>query len=69
MFWLTLFHHIMPHVDILFNELQKRVIDSVEIRRCLEKFRENVTIIIRNRKIYDIMTEAKTVEVKKKKTK
>jgi hypothetical protein len=68
-FWLTLFHHIMPHVDILFNELQKRVIDSVEIRRCLEKFRENVTIIIRNRKIYDIMTEAKTVEVKKKKTK
>jgi hypothetical protein len=59
----------MPHVDILFNELQKRVIDSVEIRRCLEKFRENVTIIIRNRKIYDIMTEAKTVEVKKKKTK
>jgi pullulanase/glycogen debranching enzyme len=52
----------MPHVDILFNELQRCVIDSVEIRKCLEKFRENITII-RNRKIYDIMTEAKTVEV------
>jgi hypothetical protein len=47
----------MPHVDILFNELQKRVIDSVEIR-CFK----NVTII-RNRKIYEIITEAKTVEV------
>ncbi|CAH1100843.1 unnamed protein product [Psylliodes chrysocephalus] len=23
-FWLTFFHHVMPHVDILFNQLQQR---------------------------------------------
>lgn len=50
-FWLTLFHHIMPHVDILFNELQKRVIDSVEISRCLKKFKGNLDKI-RNEKMH-----------------
>lgn len=61
-FWLTLFHNIMPHVDILFNELQKRIIDSVEISRCVKKFKENISLI-RNQKIYDIMEQAKTMKV------
>lgn len=32
-FWLTFFHRIMPHTDILYNELQKRKIDPVEINQ------------------------------------
>lgn len=60
-FWLTLFQYIMPHVDILYNELQKRIIDSVEITRCLQLFNENITTI-RNRKMHEIMEKAKSFE-------
>ncbi|XP_030762931.1 zinc finger MYM-type protein 1-like [Sitophilus oryzae] len=60
-FWLTLFHYIMPHVDILYNELQKRIIDSVEISRCLKLFKENITTI-RNQKMHEIMEKAKSFE-------
>lgn len=28
-FWLKLFHSLMPHVDILYNQLQKRTMDPV----------------------------------------
>ena len=36
-FWLNLFHKIMPHVDILYNQLQKRKTDSVYIKTCIER--------------------------------
>lgn len=61
-FWLTLFHHIMPHVDILFNELHKSIIDSVEISRCLKTFKVNLDKI-RNEKMEEIISEAKNMEV------
>ncbi|GBL86442.1 hypothetical protein AVEN_164599-1 [Araneus ventricosus] len=31
-FWLTVFHNIMPHVDVLHNQLQKTRIDAALIR-------------------------------------
>nr|XP_054598746.1 zinc finger MYM-type protein 1-like [Nothobranchius furzeri] len=37
-FLLALFHKIMPHVDMLFNQLQKRNIDSVYITGVIQSF-------------------------------
>lgn len=31
-FWLTFFHYLMPHFDILFSQLQKRGTDPVEVK-------------------------------------
>ncbi|XP_044749776.1 zinc finger MYM-type protein 1-like [Coccinella septempunctata] len=61
-FWLTFFHYVMPHVDIFFNELQRRLIDSVQIGKCLKKFKESISNI-RNEKLYDILNEAKALQV------
>lgn len=41
-FWLNVFHRLMPHVDILYNQLQKRKIDSVEVRNAISRFEENI---------------------------
>lgn len=38
MFWLTVFHKLMPHVDILYKQLQKREIDSVQIKKAISDF-------------------------------
>lgn len=46
-FWLTFFHHIMPHVDVLFNQLQKRKTDPLEISQNITIFEQNI-ISIRN---------------------
>ena len=37
-FFLKLFHCIMPHVDILFSQLQKRTINSVFVRGIMQQF-------------------------------
>ncbi|KAK4882666.1 hypothetical protein RN001_005985 [Aquatica leii] len=44
-FWLTFFHKIMPHVDMLFNQLQKREIDSVTAKGNIEAFEREVSRI------------------------
>ncbi|KAL7826370.1 hypothetical protein AOLI_G00315790 [Acnodon oligacanthus] len=36
-FFLQLFHHIMPHVDLLYAKLQKKVIDSVYIQDSIQQ--------------------------------
>lgn len=41
-FFLALFHKIMPHVDMLFNQLQKRNIDPVWIKGLLQRFRDSM---------------------------
>ncbi|GBM45757.1 hypothetical protein AVEN_242797-1 [Araneus ventricosus] len=38
MFWLTVFHNIMPHVDVLYNQLQKTRIDAALIRKQVNVF-------------------------------
>ena len=37
-FFLQLFHQIMPHVDVLYQQLQKKDIDAVFIKRALQRF-------------------------------
>ena len=41
-FFLELFHHIMPHVDILYSQLQKRTIDSIFVQRIMQQFADNM---------------------------
>ncbi|XP_041946472.1 zinc finger MYM-type protein 1-like [Alosa sapidissima] len=44
-FFLALFHKIMPHVDMLFNQLQKRNIDSVFIAGITQRFTHSIQAI------------------------
>ncbi|XP_051808999.1 zinc finger MYM-type protein 1-like isoform X2 [Acanthochromis polyacanthus] len=44
-FFLELFHRIMPHVDMLYSQLQKRSIDSVFVHRVMQHFTDNVQMI------------------------
>ncbi|KAM4628575.1 zinc finger MYM-type protein 1-like [Polymixia lowei] len=37
-FFLDLFHKIMPHVDILYSQLQKRTIDPVYVKGIIQQF-------------------------------
>ena len=37
-FFLQLFRQIMPHVDMMYQQLQKKDIDSVFIKRALQSF-------------------------------
>ncbi|GBN71107.1 hypothetical protein AVEN_228774-1 [Araneus ventricosus] len=40
-FWLTVFHNIMPHVDVLYNQLQKTRIDAALIRKQVNVFQQS----------------------------
>lgn len=44
-FFLSLFHKIMPHVDMLYNQLQKRNIDSVYIAGITQRFTNSIQAI------------------------
>lgn len=39
-FLLNVFHCLMPHVDILYNQLQKQKIDSIEVKNVISRFEE-----------------------------
>ncbi|PSN33785.1 hypothetical protein C0J52_17216 [Blattella germanica] len=45
LFWLTLFHRIMPHMEIIFSQLQKRCIDPVKVRENLHNFELSIQSI------------------------
>ncbi|KAI4795377.1 hypothetical protein KUCAC02_031457 [Chaenocephalus aceratus] len=47
-FFLTLFHDIMPHADMLFSQLQKRIIDSVYIKGLIKRFTSSIQAIRRS---------------------
>ncbi|XP_050511230.1 uncharacterized protein LOC114344468 isoform X1 [Diabrotica virgifera virgifera] len=54
-FWLFIFNKIMPHVEIIFHQLQKVCTDSVKVKKDLENFeaaiqgiREQMDVIIDN---------------------
>lgn len=42
LYWLQFFHMIMPHCDILFNQLQKRSIDVLNIKNYINNFKDSV---------------------------
>ncbi|XP_071371696.1 zinc finger MYM-type protein 1-like [Centroberyx affinis] len=44
-FFLQLFHQIMPHVDMMYQQLQKKDIDTVLIKRALQSFTSSVQAI------------------------
>lgn len=46
-FWLEVFYRIMPHVDILYNQMQKSTADSLKIKIAISSF-ETEVIKIRN---------------------
>ncbi|GBL64902.1 hypothetical protein AVEN_236886-1 [Araneus ventricosus] len=41
-FWLTVFHNIMPHVDVLYNQLQKARTDAALIRKQVNVFQQSL---------------------------
>lgn len=48
LFWLSLFHQIMPHVDILFKQMQMREIDPVVAKKNTEHFTDEISKIRNN---------------------
>ncbi|CAH1983620.1 unnamed protein product [Acanthoscelides obtectus] len=58
-FWLTFFHHVMPHVDILFNQLQKRKTEPAQVKTAIDNC-EKCIVDVRN-KIDDLINEAKGI--------
>ncbi|XP_069701650.1 uncharacterized protein [Periplaneta americana] len=42
LFWLTVFHNIMPDVDTLFNQVQKRGTDALQIRKNVDTFQKAI---------------------------
>lgn len=42
MFWLTFFHKLLPHVDILYNQIQSRNKDSIQLQSDLQNFEKCV---------------------------
>ncbi|XP_049319200.1 uncharacterized protein LOC111190798 [Astyanax mexicanus] len=44
-FFLQLFHQIMPHVDVLYQQLQKKDIDAVFIKRAIQRFTSSLQAI------------------------
>ena len=55
-FWLTFFHHVMPHVNVLYNQLQKRTIEPTEVQGAIEHFQ--VAIVNIRNKVDEIISEA-----------
>ncbi|CAH1960109.1 unnamed protein product [Acanthoscelides obtectus] len=49
----------MPHVDILFNQLQKRKIEPAQVKTAIDNFKKCI-VDVRN-KIDDIINEAKRI--------
>lgn len=48
LFWLNFFVKIMPHVDILYNQVQKREIDTIYVKKSVENFVGEITNVRNN---------------------
>ena len=44
LFWLEFFSKIMPHVDILYNQIQARGIDSFKASKAVQAFKSSVQV-------------------------
>ncbi|GBO14851.1 hypothetical protein AVEN_141956-1 [Araneus ventricosus] len=53
-FWITVFHNIMPHVDVLYNQLQRTLTDAALIRKQVNVFRQSLE---KERKRMDTVTK------------
>ncbi|GBM86086.1 hypothetical protein AVEN_269261-1 [Araneus ventricosus] len=52
-FWLTVFHNIIPHVDVLYNQLQRTRTDAALIRKQVNLFQQSLE---KERKRMDTVT-------------
>lgn len=41
-FWLTVFHYIMPHVEVLYNELQKKDLNPTNTQNMVNNFEKSI---------------------------
>jgi hypothetical protein len=48
LYWLNFFKDIMPHVAILYYQLQTRGIDSIKIQRAVDTFKQQI-LLVRNK--------------------
>lgn len=55
-FWLHFFNKLLPHSDILYNQLQQRQLDSIKVQKCILDFKK-VIQNIRNEVDYDTPVE------------
>lgn len=39
MFWLRIFHHIMPHVEVSYNQVQSREIGVFKVNQYITDFK------------------------------
>lgn len=45
LFWLSFFHKIMPHIDILYSQIQARTINAIRLRNKIDTFIEAINQI------------------------
>lgn len=69
-FWLSLFHEIMPHVDILFGHFQRKDIDHISAVKYVTNFEETITNIRSkiDENMYGIVGSSHTVTNKRKRS-
>lgn len=65
-FWLTFFHKIMPHVDILYNQLQSRSKDNVQIQKDISVFEENISLVRAQTDDIQDETESNFTQIKRR---
>jgi hypothetical protein len=46
LYWLRYFHFVMPHVEILFQQLQKRDLDVISTRNYISNFEKNIEKVL-----------------------
>lgn len=63
LFWLELFHKIMPNVEILYNQFQSRNIDAYKVQKVLNEFYNSISTI-RNSNLCDSTSPSKRMESK-----
>jgi hypothetical protein len=68
LFWLSLFHRIMPHVDLLYDQLQSRNAHSMTVYSALGNV-YNAVSTIRNEISLTSEISEEPPEFKKQKTK
>ncbi|KAJ4436106.1 hypothetical protein ANN_18733, partial [Periplaneta americana] len=63
-FWLEFFHHIMPHMDILYNQLQHHNANSTSIYNAVNSFLEAI-MKERNNKLPSVTHQQEEKQVAK----
>jgi hypothetical protein len=63
LFWLQLFHKIVPHVEVLYNQMQSRNIDATIIQQAIKSFCNSIQMI-RDSEVCMSASQSKVAESK-----